>query len=165
MIHAVNLFWVKFIENAAQTQWQLRMSSSLSRYSFSAPPKLELHVRPKLGEREVTLCHVTEWIEKKLQDEFQVKKKKRKFGEQNVEFCHHGCFNLFSHLLYLCSPESLCPAQHGWHLFTPDALGGGLPSSVAASVVSAPALSKLLGGIHRQNSSRVRPVPHWLKET
>uniref|UniRef100_A0A3Q1IAD9 SMP-LTD domain-containing protein n=1 Tax=Anabas testudineus TaxID=64144 RepID=A0A3Q1IAD9_ANATE len=40
-------------------------------YSFCAPPKLELHVRPKLGEREVTFCHVTEWIEKKLQDEFQ----------------------------------------------------------------------------------------------
>uniref|UniRef100_H3D5T7 Testis expressed 2, like n=1 Tax=Tetraodon nigroviridis TaxID=99883 RepID=H3D5T7_TETNG len=40
-------------------------------YSFSVPPKLDLHVRPKLGEREVTLCHVTEWIEKKLQDEFQ----------------------------------------------------------------------------------------------
>lgn len=37
------------------------------------PPKLDLHVRPKLGEREVTSCHVTEWIEKKLQDEFQVK--------------------------------------------------------------------------------------------
>ncbi|XP_075890794.1 testis-expressed protein 2 isoform X2 [Nelusetta ayraudi] len=40
-------------------------------YSFSVPPKLDLHVRPKLGEREVTSCHVTEWIEKKLQDEFQ----------------------------------------------------------------------------------------------
>lgn len=39
------------------------------------PPKLDLHVRPKLGEREVTFCHVTEWIEKKLQDEFQVKEK------------------------------------------------------------------------------------------
>lgn len=40
-------------------------------YSFSSPPKLDLHVRPKLGEREVTFCHVTEWIEKKLQEEFQ----------------------------------------------------------------------------------------------
>ncbi|XP_041672322.1 testis-expressed protein 2 [Cheilinus undulatus] len=40
-------------------------------YSFCVPPKLDLHVRPKLGEREVTFCHVTEWIEKKLQDEFQ----------------------------------------------------------------------------------------------
>ncbi|XP_077357723.1 testis-expressed protein 2 [Festucalex cinctus] len=40
-------------------------------YSFCVPPKLDLRVRPKLGEREVTLCHVTEWIEKKLQDEFQ----------------------------------------------------------------------------------------------
>lgn len=45
------------------------------RYSFCVPPKLDLHVRPKLGEREVTFCHVTEWIEKKLQDEFQVKRK------------------------------------------------------------------------------------------
>uniref|UniRef100_A0A8C1TA19 Testis expressed 2, like n=1 Tax=Cyprinus carpio TaxID=7962 RepID=A0A8C1TA19_CYPCA len=41
-------------------------------YSFCGPPKLDLRVRPKLGEREVTFCHVTEWIEKKLQDEFQV---------------------------------------------------------------------------------------------
>ncbi|KAK9530642.1 hypothetical protein VZT92_012130 [Zoarces viviparus] len=40
-------------------------------YSFCVPPKLDLHVRPKLGEREVTFCPVTEWIEKKLQDEFQ----------------------------------------------------------------------------------------------
>ncbi|XP_073684102.1 testis-expressed protein 2 [Garra rufa] len=40
-------------------------------YSFCGPPKLDLRVRPKLGEREVTFCHVTEWIEKKLQDEFQ----------------------------------------------------------------------------------------------
>uniref|UniRef100_A0A3P8UFV7 Testis-expressed protein 2-like n=1 Tax=Cynoglossus semilaevis TaxID=244447 RepID=A0A3P8UFV7_CYNSE len=40
-------------------------------YSFCVPPKLDLHVRPKLGEREVTFCHITEWIERKLQDEFQ----------------------------------------------------------------------------------------------
>uniref|UniRef100_A0A3B4WTE7 Testis expressed 2, like n=1 Tax=Seriola lalandi dorsalis TaxID=1841481 RepID=A0A3B4WTE7_SERLL len=40
-------------------------------YSFCVPPKLDLRVRPKLGEREVTFCHVTEWIERKLQDEFQ----------------------------------------------------------------------------------------------
>ncbi|XP_048027305.1 testis-expressed protein 2 isoform X2 [Megalobrama amblycephala] len=40
-------------------------------YGFCGPPKLDLRVRPKLGEREVTFCHVTEWIEKKLQDEFQ----------------------------------------------------------------------------------------------
>lgn len=46
------------------------------RYSFCVPPKLDLHVRPKLGEREVTFCHVTEWIEKKLQNEFQVEGKK-----------------------------------------------------------------------------------------
>ncbi|KAM3598818.1 uncharacterized protein V6R79_022997 [Siganus canaliculatus] len=40
-------------------------------YSFRVPPRLELHVRPTLGEREVTFTHVTEWIEKKLQCEFQ----------------------------------------------------------------------------------------------
>ncbi|KFR08079.1 Testis-expressed sequence 2 protein, partial [Opisthocomus hoazin] len=41
------------------------------RYSFRVPPRLELKVRPKLGEREVTFLHVTEWIERKLQHEFQ----------------------------------------------------------------------------------------------
>ncbi|CAH2307423.1 testis-expressed sequence 2 -like [Pelobates cultripes] len=40
-------------------------------YSFQMPPRVEMKVRPKLGEREVTFIHVTEWIEKKLQDEFQ----------------------------------------------------------------------------------------------
>lgn len=42
------------------------------RYSFQAPPQLDLHVRPTLGDREVTFTHVTEWIEKKLKCEFQV---------------------------------------------------------------------------------------------
>ncbi|CAJ0959253.1 unnamed protein product [Ranitomeya imitator] len=40
-------------------------------YGFRTPPHLELKARPKLGEREVTLAHVTEWIEKKLEQEFQ----------------------------------------------------------------------------------------------
>ncbi|XP_039630417.1 testis-expressed protein 2 isoform X2 [Polypterus senegalus] len=40
-------------------------------YSFRIPPRLELKVRPKLGEREVTFTHVTEWIENKLQQELQ----------------------------------------------------------------------------------------------
>lgn len=44
----------------------------LFRYSFQLPPRLDLHVRPVLGDREVTFTHVTEWIEKKLQCEFQV---------------------------------------------------------------------------------------------
>lgn len=57
------------------SMWWIRWCGDLlCRYSFSVPPKLDLHVRPKLGEREVTFCHVTEWIEKKLQDEFQVEK-------------------------------------------------------------------------------------------
>lgn len=43
------------------------------RYGFRSPPLLELKARPKLGEREVTLAHVTDWIEKKLEQEFQVK--------------------------------------------------------------------------------------------
>ncbi|XP_060109476.1 testis-expressed protein 2 isoform X2 [Heteronotia binoei] len=40
-------------------------------YGFQRPPYLELKARPKLGEREVTLVHVTEWIERKLEQEFQ----------------------------------------------------------------------------------------------
>lgn len=47
------------------------------RYGFRSPPHLELKARPKLGEREVTLGHVTEWIEKKLDQEFQVQTKKK----------------------------------------------------------------------------------------
>ncbi|KAM8823948.1 testis-expressed protein 2 isoform 1-T2 [Synchiropus picturatus] len=40
-------------------------------YGFRSPPHLELKARPKLGEREVTIVHVTDWIEKKLEQEFQ----------------------------------------------------------------------------------------------
>ncbi|XP_072561430.1 testis-expressed protein 2-like isoform X1 [Paramormyrops kingsleyae] len=40
-------------------------------YGFRTPPHLVLKARPKLGEREVTLAHVTDWIEKKLDQEFQ----------------------------------------------------------------------------------------------
>ncbi|XP_029456601.1 testis-expressed protein 2 isoform X2 [Rhinatrema bivittatum] len=40
-------------------------------YGFRKPPFLELKARPKLGEREVTLVHVTDWIERKLEQEFQ----------------------------------------------------------------------------------------------
>lgn len=46
------------------------------RYGFRSPPHLELKARPKLGEREVTLVHVTDWIEKKLDQEFQVNTEK-----------------------------------------------------------------------------------------
>ena len=45
--------------------------SSFKRYGFRKPPYIELKARPKLGEREVTLVHVTDWIEKKLEQEFQ----------------------------------------------------------------------------------------------
>ncbi|KAM7418489.1 hypothetical protein PAMA_015891 [Pampus argenteus] len=40
-------------------------------YGFRKPPHLVLKARPKLGVREVTLAHVTDWIEKKLDQEFQ----------------------------------------------------------------------------------------------
>ncbi|XP_061892260.1 testis-expressed protein 2-like isoform X2 [Entelurus aequoreus] len=40
-------------------------------YSFQEPPKLDLHVRPMFGKREVTFTQVTEWIERKLKCEFQ----------------------------------------------------------------------------------------------
>uniref|UniRef100_A0A8C2DEZ2 Testis expressed 2 n=1 Tax=Cyprinus carpio TaxID=7962 RepID=A0A8C2DEZ2_CYPCA len=40
-------------------------------YGFRSPPHLELKARPKLGERKVTFAHVTDWIENKLNQEFQ----------------------------------------------------------------------------------------------
>lgn len=40
-------------------------------YGFRRPPYLELKARPKLGEREVTLVHITDWIARKLEQEFQ----------------------------------------------------------------------------------------------
>ncbi|XP_037113008.1 uncharacterized protein LOC119126081 isoform X1 [Syngnathus acus] len=57
-------------------------------YGFRSPPHLELKARPKLGEREVTLVHVTEWIEKKLDQEFQV-------------FCNAGTVSLPESLLFV----------------------------------------------------------------
>lgn len=36
------------------------------RFGFQESPKLELVAKPKLGQREVTLSYVTDWIEKKL---------------------------------------------------------------------------------------------------
>lgn len=129
----------------------MAISSPSRRYSFCVPPKLDLRVRPKLGEREVTFCHVTEWIEKKLQDEFQVQK--------NYKKCVMVSSSRLPPLLSLSCvfrafPESFCAAKHGRHLLTPDALGGGQPSSLAASVLSVPAVPELLHGVHREDPSR-----------
>lgn len=65
----------KLVMWAVPCVWDMMLSASIfspHRYSFRVPPQLELKVCPKLGEREVTFVHVTEWIEKKLQHEFQV---------------------------------------------------------------------------------------------
>ncbi|XP_077979681.1 testis-expressed protein 2-like [Glandiceps talaboti] len=40
-------------------------------YGFRTKPHLWLSARPKLGMRQVTITHVTDWIEKKLEQEFQ----------------------------------------------------------------------------------------------
>lgn len=42
------------------------------RYGFRGSPMLFVSARPKLGERQVKLTHVTDWIEKKLKQEFKV---------------------------------------------------------------------------------------------
>lgn len=44
----------------------------LCRYGFRGTPLLFVSARPKLGDRQVKLTHVTEWIEKKLKQEFRV---------------------------------------------------------------------------------------------
>ncbi|KAH3862429.1 testis-expressed protein 2-like [Dreissena polymorpha] len=40
-------------------------------YGFRGNPQLWLVAKPKVGEREVTMTHITDWIEKKLALEFQ----------------------------------------------------------------------------------------------
>lgn len=57
--------------------------SPTCRYGFKNSPKLELVAKPKLGQREVTLSHVTHWIENKLRDLVDV-----------------SCARLMGHLLY-----------------------------------------------------------------
>lgn len=61
----------------------IRSFHSALRYGFRCPPHLELKARPKLGEREVTLVHVTDWIERKLEQEFQVYSGKNR----NLDIC------------------------------------------------------------------------------
>ena len=43
-----------------------------TRYGFRGNPKLVLSAKPYVGEREVSLSPITDWIEKKLAIEFQV---------------------------------------------------------------------------------------------
>ncbi|ESO84210.1 hypothetical protein LOTGIDRAFT_211163 [Lottia gigantea] len=40
-------------------------------YGFRGNPILSLSAKPKVGERQVNISHITEWIEKKLSTEFQ----------------------------------------------------------------------------------------------
>ncbi|KAL8579390.1 hypothetical protein ACOMHN_026755 [Nucella lapillus] len=40
-------------------------------YGFRGPPHLSLVAKPQVGERVVTITHITDWIERKLELEFQ----------------------------------------------------------------------------------------------
>ena len=40
-------------------------------YGFKPMPELTLKAKPKMGDREVNLSHVTDWIERKLTEEFR----------------------------------------------------------------------------------------------
>ncbi|XP_014914317.1 testis-expressed sequence 2 protein isoform X2 [Poecilia latipinna] len=65
-------------------------------YSFCVPPKLDLHVCPKLGQRELSFCHVSDWIEKKLQDEFQKVFVLPNMDDISVPLMHSGMDESFS---------------------------------------------------------------------
>ena len=54
----------------SETHYQLFYFSI--RYGFRGTPLLFVSARPKLGDRQVKLTHVTDWIEKKLKQEFRV---------------------------------------------------------------------------------------------
>lgn len=43
-----------------------------NRYGFQGKPMLDLSAKPKLGQREVTIHYVTEWIENKLKELLEV---------------------------------------------------------------------------------------------
>ena len=44
----------------------------LSRFGFRGTPAVLLTAHPKLGDRHVRLTYLTDWIERKLKDEFKV---------------------------------------------------------------------------------------------
>ena len=49
------------------------MSLPCVRYGFRSKPDLVLFAKPCVGDREVNLSPLTEWIENKLAVEFQVR--------------------------------------------------------------------------------------------
>lgn len=55
------------------------------RYGFRGNPKLTLVAKPKVGARQVTVTHITDWIERKLSVEFQVILLKEAIIIENVE--------------------------------------------------------------------------------
>ena len=55
------------------------------RYGFAENPKLELVATPKLGQREVTLSYVTDWIEKKLCEVVEVSRREGEREQERVE--------------------------------------------------------------------------------
>lgn len=97
----------------------LSLTCRLFRYSFRLPPRLDLHVRPLLGDREVTFTHVTEWIEKKLQCEFQVSPLPLS-KLRSLSFPHQT-----RHLLDSTTTESVRHAQHGRPLSAADDIRSG----------------------------------------
>ncbi len=50
----------------------LTCHAPLTRFGFTKSPQLELSAKPKLGQREVKLAAVSQWIEKKLRDVVKV---------------------------------------------------------------------------------------------
>lgn len=52
------------------------ITNSHCRFAFVKSPRLQLTAKPKLGQREVKLSAVTQWIEKKLCDVVNVRKYK-----------------------------------------------------------------------------------------
>lgn len=70
--------WLAVLRTQRGFKRLIVLLNSGHRYGFRTPPHLELKARPKLGEREVTLAHVTDWIEKKLDQEFQVRLRLKK---------------------------------------------------------------------------------------
>ena len=50
-----------------------------NRFGFRGTPAVLLTAHPKLGDRHVRLTYLTDWIERKLKDEFKVRRFKEHF--------------------------------------------------------------------------------------
>lgn len=87
------------------------------RYGFRSPPHFNLSAVPKVGEREFNVSQISDWIENKLTQEFQVC---QLFLPVSLSCCGKYYILIYFFPVYFFSSESFCPAKHGWCAYPAD---------------------------------------------